>query len=64
VPLYSYRCEACGKEFDQVNSCGCSEKISCPGCGSENVKKVFSPFSFLRPNSGSSESPRPRRRYG
>ncbi|MGC8875401.1 MAG: FmdB family zinc ribbon protein [Chloroflexia bacterium] len=40
MPIYSYVCEKCGAEFDQiVLSASWAEKVACPVCGSEQVER-------------------------
>ena len=38
MPLYQYRCEDCGHEFEQMHSFA-SEMPECPECESEHVKR-------------------------
>ena len=44
MPLYEYRCEKCGRHFEELvmNS---SQKIACPNCDSDKVEREFSLFS-------------------
>jgi len=44
MPLYEYRCETCGKRFEELvrNS---TEKVSCPHCESDDVEREFSLFA-------------------
>ena len=43
MPIYEYRCNACGKQFDCVTT-RISEKVtpSCSACGSEDATKLVS----------------------
>ena len=43
MPIYEYRCTACGKEFDCVTM-RISEKVepACSACGSKDVNKLVS----------------------
>ncbi len=54
MPFYEYKCGCCGKVFEyfarSMNDNGAS---SCPDCGCEEVKKLFSTFGF---KSGSAAS--------
>lgn len=43
MPMYEYACENCGKAFEELVRG--SEKIKCPGCGSENVARKLSTFA-------------------
>ncbi len=44
MPMYEYRCESCGKRFEELvmNS---REKVSCPDCKSDEVVREISLFS-------------------
>jgi len=46
MPIYEYRCSECGEEFEKlVASARSAAEISCPKCGSANVKKMLSLFA-------------------
>ncbi|MDO4583763.1 MAG: zinc ribbon domain-containing protein [Planctomycetia bacterium] len=40
MPIYEYRCEKCGKEFEELVRG--KEKPHCPACGSEELGKKLS----------------------
>lgn len=40
MPLYEYRCEHCGQEFEEL-ILG-EEKVVCPSCGTEAVLRLIS----------------------
>lgn len=43
MPIYEYRCEACGEAFSLLQKMGAGAKDTvCPHCGSANVQKQFS----------------------
>jgi putative FmdB family regulatory protein len=45
MPIYEYRCEKCGKDFDLfVRSATQQSEPECPRCGSTEVKKAVSLF--------------------
>ncbi|MGD2144251.1 MAG: zinc ribbon domain-containing protein [Anaerolineae bacterium] len=45
MPVYEYRCEKCGKDFDLfVRSAAQRNDPKCPQCGSPRVKKTVSLF--------------------
>ena len=44
VPIYEYQCQECGEEFEKLIRS--SEKIECPECSSEKVRKLLSRFGF------------------
>ena len=47
MPIYEYKCLECGKISEYFISANLKEKVVCKHCGSENVKKVFSPVTVL-----------------
>ncbi len=47
MPLYEYRCKACGEEFDKiVSSKTLDSEIVCPSCGQRKAERRLSLFSF------------------
>lgn len=38
MPLFNYKCESCSKEFEELVSSS-NERVLCPQCKGENVKK-------------------------
>ncbi|MGC8916136.1 MAG: FmdB family zinc ribbon protein [Thermoanaerobaculum sp.] len=54
MPLYEYRCEACGHRFEVWQRMGAgSQGVSCPKCGSEVVKRLLSTFASASGGSAS-----------
>ncbi len=48
MPIYEFVCKSCEKKFTLLIITQEDQKdIRCPHCGSENVKRVFSPFGSL-----------------
>ncbi len=46
MPIYEFKCEDCGKEFEKfVVSFSQIDSVKCPECGSSNVKKKVSACS-------------------
>lgn len=46
MPLYEYRCRACGAEFEQLVRWDTrTEEIECPRCGRREAEKRFSRFA-------------------
>jgi putative FmdB family regulatory protein len=46
LPLYEYRCGACGTRFELLRRIGQDKDgISCPRCGQLEVEKEFSTFA-------------------
>lgn len=54
MPFYEYKCTSCGKVFEYfARSMQDNGASSCPDCGCEEIKKLFSSFGF---KSGSASS--------
>lgn len=60
MPIYEFRCEACGEEFEVLcrNREEASE-VKCKECGSEKVKRLMSTITPMV-DSGSGSADRPR----
>ncbi len=55
MPIYLYKCEKCGKVFEQLVM-KASEKPKCSKCGSSNLKKLPTTFGVKMGASGSGGS--------
>ncbi len=42
MPIYEYKCEDCGNEFEKLVSMSAETNPQCPKCKSEHVKKKMS----------------------
>lgn len=62
MPIYEYLCIKCNSVFSALQKMGASEKeTTCPGCGSNEVKKKVSSFCCSAgsgPSFPSSSTPR------
>jgi putative FmdB family regulatory protein len=45
VPIYDYRCEACGHRFEKLVKLDAAAP-ACPECGVDEARKLVSPVSF------------------
>lgn len=45
MPLYEYRCLECDSRFEVLIK-DLSEEVFCENCGSKNIKRLISAFSF------------------
>ncbi len=43
MPLYDFRCHACGAGFEARTAAG--ELAPCPECGAEDTERLLSPFA-------------------
>lgn len=47
MPIYSYICNSCGKEFDLLVGIKADPKgLKCSFCSSSNIKKIFAAFGI------------------
>lgn len=49
MPVYEFKCGKCGQVFEVVMSMAeaAVQAVACPICSSDDVEKVFSPFSVV-----------------
>lgn len=45
MPIYEYRCNQCGHQFEKLIQNQNDLPDKCPECGAEGLKKLFSTFS-------------------
>ena len=58
MPIYEYRCKACGKEFETlVRNAGDEKELVCPKCGSKDVGRQLSVFTGNAGGSGAAAAP-------
>lgn len=43
MPLYDFRCRACGARFEERT--GAEELAPCPDCGADDTERLLSPFA-------------------
>ncbi len=57
MPVYSYKCKDCGKEFDILVGVGeGNEELKCEKCGSKDIERLLSIFGTGGSSSDSSSS--------
>ena len=44
MPIYEYRCAACGRSFERLVHG--QQAVACPDCGSPQVSRLLSLFGF------------------
>lgn len=52
MPVYTYRCENCGVQFDQTQKFTDSLLTKCPECGKKTLQKVYTPVGIVFKGSG------------
>ncbi len=52
MPIYEYRCEDCGQEFELFQKITAPAGGTCPSCGSTNVRRLISLSNFHLKGSG------------
>ena len=54
MPLYEYRCQDCGAEFEELVSFSARDDVVCEQCGSKNVERLVSGFASGSDSAGDS----------
>ena len=52
MPVYTYRCDNCGQQFDKQQSFSDQPLTRCPECGKKSLKKVYQPVGIVFKGSG------------
>ena len=52
MPIYEYRCAACGHELETLQKLSDSPLTACPACGQERLNKLVSAAGFRLKGSG------------
>lgn len=53
MPLYEYRCDACGQPEEKLESLSAPQSHACPGCGAqEGMKRQLSVAAFALAGAG------------
>jgi putative FmdB family regulatory protein len=52
MPIYSYRCENCGVQFDRYQKFSEKQLTKCPECGEKALRKLFQPVGIVFKGSG------------
>lgn len=56
MPLYEYRCDACGRAFEELRpSSEADAAIECPACASRRTSRTLSTFASATGSSGSAK---------
>jgi putative FmdB family regulatory protein len=52
MPVYTYHCDHCEAEFEKYQSFSEESLKSCPECGQETLRKIYSPALVVFKGSG------------
>jgi putative FmdB family regulatory protein len=52
MPVYTYRCDNCGVQFERQQSYTDKSLTRCPECKKKSLKKVFQPVGIVFKGSG------------
>lgn len=52
MPIYTYRCENCGFQFDKSQKFSDASLTKCPECGKKMLHKVYTPVGIVFKGSG------------
>jgi putative FmdB family regulatory protein len=52
MPIYEYRCEACGHQLESIQKFSDAALTDCPSCGKPALKKLISAGGFQLKGSG------------
>ena len=52
MPVYTYRCDNCGVQFEQSQKFSDAPLTRCPECGKKALKKVYTPVGIVFKGSG------------
>jgi putative FmdB family regulatory protein len=52
MPVYTYRCENCGVQFDRQQKFSDPPLTRCPECSKKTLRKVFQPVGIVFKGSG------------
>lgn len=52
MPIYTYRCESCGIQFEKTQSFSDQPLTRCPECNKKALRKVYTPVGIVFKGSG------------
>ena len=56
MPLYEYRCEECGVQFEKLVGASSRDDVECTECGAEKTERQVSTFA-ARSTGGAASAP-------
>jgi putative FmdB family regulatory protein len=52
MPIYEYRCNACGHQHEALQKLGAEPLLRCPACNQDELKKLISAAGFRLKGTG------------
>jgi putative FmdB family regulatory protein len=52
MPIYTYRCENCGVQFEKTQKFSDAPLTRCPECNKKSLRKVYTPVGIVFKGSG------------
>ena len=52
MPIYTYRCENCGVQFERTQKFSDAPLTRCPECNKKTLRKVYTPVGIVFKGSG------------
>jgi putative FmdB family regulatory protein len=52
MPIYTYRCESCGVQFERQQKFSDPPLTRCPECSKKSLRKVYTPVGIVFKGSG------------
>lgn len=52
MPIYTYRCESCGVQFEKQQKFSDAPLVKCPECNKKTLRKVYQPVGIVFKGSG------------
>jgi putative FmdB family regulatory protein len=52
MPIYEYRCDACGHELESLQKMGAAPLLDCPSCHKASLRKLISAAGFQLKGTG------------
>lgn len=53
MPIYEYRCDACGAAFEQLRPMTAMDTAACPSCGAADARRIVSRTASIGASCGS-----------
>ena len=48
MPMYTFNCGKCHEEFTRLVPVDCKDQVTCPHCGSSDLRQLFRRFNYVK----------------